>query len=159
MSVAFVKEPNEDQVEALPERDLGTEPNFVTPRGLALLDAEIASGEAALEEARGKGDKIAMAMVGRDLRYWRARRSTAQLVTPQADSELVQFGHAVSIRRPNGREQTFRIVGIDEADPGQGRISYLSPLARQLVGKEEGDTVRAGQDEAEIVSISADEEA
>ncbi|WAJ30344.1 GreA/GreB family elongation factor [Antarcticirhabdus aurantiaca] len=159
MSVAFVKEPNEDQVEALPERDLGTEPNFVTPRGLRLLDREIETNEAALDDARAKGDKIAMAMINRDLRYWRARRSTAQVVAPQADSDLVQFGHAVEIRRPNGRTQTFRIVGIDEADPPQGRISYLSPLARQLVGKEEGDTVRAGPDDAEIVAIRLDEDA
>ncbi len=158
MSVAFVKEPNEDQVEALPERDLGTEPNFVTPRGLRLLDGEIESNEAALEAARAEGDKIAMAMINRDLRYWRARRSTAQVIVPQADSGLVQFGHAVEIRRPNGRMQTFRIVGIDEADPPQGLISYLSPLARQLVGKEEGDTVRAGPDDAEIVAIRLDED-
>lgn len=153
MSVAFVKEPNEDQVEALPERDLGTDPNFVTGRGLSLLDAEIAKGEAAAEEARASGDKIALAMVHRDLRYWRARRSTAQLVEPEADSETVQFGHSVTLRRKDGRVQTYRIVGIDEADPRQGRISYLSPIARQLIGREEGETVRAGPRDAEIVAI------
>jgi transcription elongation GreA/GreB family factor len=153
MSVAFVKEPNEDQVEALPERDLGTDPNFVTASGLAMLDAEIRAGEAALEAARAANDKIAVAMLHRDLRYWRARRSTAQLVTPQPGSDLVQFGHTVSIKRAKGIVQSYRIVGIDEADPGQGSISYLSPLARQLIGKEEGETIRAGADEAEIVAI------
>ncbi|MCE7030711.1 GreA/GreB family elongation factor [Jiella avicenniae] len=153
MSVAFVKEPNEDQVEGLPERDLGTDPNFVTKRGLEMLDAEIAKAEASLEEARTANDKIALAMINRDLRYWRARRSTAQLTVPQAGSEVVQFGDRVEIRRPNGKVQSYRIVGIDEADPEEGLISYLSPLARQLVGKEEGDTVRAGATEAEIVSI------
>ncbi|NDW02975.1 transcription elongation factor GreA [Jiella pacifica] len=153
MSVAFVKEPNEDQVEGLPERDLGTEPNFVTDRGLEMLDAEIAKAEASLETAREANDKIAVAMINRDLRYWRARRSTAQLIVPEADSDVVQFGHSVTIERPNGKVQTYRIVGIDEADPEEGLISYLSPLARQLVGKEAGDTVRAGSTEAEIVSI------
>ncbi len=153
MSVAFVKEPNEDQVEALPERDLGTEPNFVTERGLAKLDAEIEKAEASLEEARAANDKIAMAMINRDLRYWRARRSTAQLTVPRADADVVQFGHRVEIRRPNGQVQSYRIVGIDEADPAEGLISYLSPLARQLVGKEAGETVRAGPGEAEIVAI------
>ncbi|WP_279480437.1 GreA/GreB family elongation factor [Aureimonas sp. SK2] len=154
MSVAFVKEPNEDQVEALPERDLGTDPNFVTPRGLALLDDAIARDSAAVERARAAGDKIAVAMLHRDLRYWRARRSTAEVVEPQADSETVQFGHAVSIRRRNGKVQTYRIVGIDEADPAEGLISYLSPLARQLVGKEEGETVGIAGAEAEIVAFA-----
>lgn len=154
MSVAFVKEPNEDQVEALPERDLGTDPNFVTERGLEKLDEEIAKNEASLEAARAAGDKIAVAMINRDLRYWRARRSTAQLTVPTADTDVVQFGHRVQIRRPNGQVQTYRIVGIDEADPAEGLISYLSPLARQLVGKEEGETVKAGPTVAEIVSIA-----
>ena len=153
MSVAFVKEPNEDQVEALPERDLGTDPNVVTHNGLVLLDAEVAVNETALEKAREAGDKIAMAMINRDLRYWHARRATAEIAVPDADSELVQFGHSVSIERPDGRIQTYQIVGIDEADPQQGRISYLSPLARQLVGKAEGETVQAGPDKAEIVAI------
>lgn len=154
MSVAFVKEPNEDQVEALPERDLGTDPNFVTPRGLERLDAEIEAGMRAVETARAAGDKIAVAMLHRDLRYWRARRSTAQVVEPDADAETVQFGHAVTIRRAGALVQTYRIVGIDEADPNEGLVSYLSPLARQLVGKEEGETVRIGADKAEILSIA-----
>ncbi|WP_294645712.1 GreA/GreB family elongation factor [uncultured Aureimonas sp.] len=153
MSVAFVKEPNEDQVEALPERDLGTDPNFVTPRGLALLDDEIAMNTAAVERARAAGDKIAVAMLHRDLRYWRARRSTAQVVEPDAGSDTVQFGHAVTVRRDKGRVETYRIVGIDEADPARGLVSYLAPLARQLVGKEEGERVRIGPDGAEIVAI------
>lgn len=153
MSVAFVKEPNEDQVEALPERDLGTDPNFVTPRGLSLLDEEIVMNTAAVERARAAGDKIAVAMLYRDLRYWRARRSTAQVVEPDADSDTVQFGHAVTVRRGQRRVETYRIVGIDEADPAQGLVSYLSPLARQLVGKEEGESVRIGPDSAEIVAI------
>lgn len=156
MSVAFVKEPNEDQVEGLPERDLGTDPNFVTERGLAQLDAEIVKGEAALEEARATGDKIAMAHVNRDLRYWRARRSTAQLTIPEDDTEVVQFGRRVEIRRDDGKVLSYRIVGIDEADPTEGLISYLSPIARQMIGKEEGDTFRAGAHEAEITAVSLD---
>ena len=153
MSVAFVKEPNEDQVEGLPERDLGTDPNFVTVRGLALLDEAIEVGQTRLEEAQFAGNKIAVAMIRRDLRYWRARRSTAEVVIPREDSDFVQFGHSVSIRRPNGQIDVFRIVGIDEADPGEGRISYLSPMARQLVGREEGETIRAGAGNAEIIAI------
>jgi transcription elongation GreA/GreB family factor len=153
MSVAFVKEPNEDQVEALPERDLGTDPNFVTARGLALIEEALSTHEAALEVARAAGDKIAMAMLNRDLRYWRARRSTAQVATPDPEGETVQFGHDVALRRAGGPIQRYRIVGIDEADPARGLVSYLSPLARQLIGKEEGDRFKINGAEAEIVGI------
>ncbi len=61
----------------------------------------------------------------------------------------------MSIRRTGGRVQAYRIVGIDEADPAEGLVSYLSPLARQLVGKEEGEAVRIGAESAEIVAIEA----
>ena len=66
----------------------------------------------------------------------------------------MQFGHAVTIVREDGRQQTFRIVGEDEADPAKGSISHVSPLARALLGRHVGDTVRAGKDDAEITSIA-----
>ena len=58
MSVAFVKEPNEDQVEVLPERVLGSDPNLVTERGRALIDAAVAADEARLVEAQGSEDQF-----------------------------------------------------------------------------------------------------
>jgi transcription elongation GreA/GreB family factor len=58
------------------------------------------------------------------------------------------------LARDDGREQTFRIVGEDEADPACGSISHVSPLARAMFGKRVGDVVRAGAREAEILSIS-----
>jgi transcription elongation GreA/GreB family factor len=67
--------------------------------------------------------------------------------------DTAQFSNKVSIVRDDGREQTFRIVGEDEANPAEGSISHVSPLARALLGKRVGDTVRAGRDEAEIVAI------
>ena len=60
----------------------------------------------------------------------------------------------MTIVRDDGRQQTFRIVGEDEADPASGSISYVSPLARALLGKRVGDTLRAGKDEAEIMAIA-----
>jgi transcription elongation GreA/GreB family factor len=59
----------------------------------------------------------------------------------------------VTIVRDDGRQQTFGIVGEDEADPAQGTISHASPLARALFGKAVGDVIRAGKDEAEIIAI------
>ena len=71
-----------------------------------------------------------------------------------ADRDTVQFGTAVTIVRDNGRRQTFRIVGEDEADPANGSISHVSPLARALLGQQIGDTVRAGATDAEIAAIA-----
>jgi transcription elongation GreA/GreB family factor len=59
----------------------------------------------------------------------------------------------VTIVRDDGREQTFRIVGEDEADPRAGSISHVSPLARAVLGKHVGDEVRAGTAEVEITAI------
>lgn len=66
----------------------------------------------------------------------------------------VRFGASVTIAGEDGRRQTFRIVGEDEAAPQDGRISYVSPLARALVGKSVGVVVKAGGRDAEIVEIS-----
>ena len=154
MSVAFVKEPNEDQVEVLPDRDLGTDPNIVTPRGLRLIDGEMETLNARLVAARDAGDKVALATINRDLRYWKARHATAELVHPPSDPETVQFGCKVSIEREDGRAQSFTIVGIDEADPKEGYLSFLSPLARTLMGKAVGEEVKAGASMAEITAIT-----
>jgi transcription elongation GreA/GreB family factor len=60
----------------------------------------------------------------------------------------------MTILRADGREQTFRIVGEDEADPNRGTISYVSPVARALLGKQVGEVVRVGQSDIELVAIA-----
>jgi transcription elongation GreA/GreB family factor len=104
-------------------------------------------------EAQAAGDREALARAGRDLRYWDARRASAHVVATVTGKGAVQFGNSVTIVRDDGREQTFRIVGEDEADPAKGSISHVSPLARALIGKAVGDSVRAGTGDAEIVAI------
>jgi transcription elongation GreA/GreB family factor len=94
-----------------------------------------------------------MAATARDLRYWSARLSTAELVAAPADAAHVHFGSTVTIEREDGRRQTYRIVGEDESDPAKGSISYVSPLARQLAGKAVGDTVKVAGADAEITAI------
>ena len=91
--------------------------------------------------------------MARDLRYFNARRASAELVPPPGDSDVVRFGMRVRFERDDGRVQTFRIVGEDEADPAAGLISYVSPLALALTGRTVGDVVPAGQGEAEILSV------
>jgi transcription elongation GreA/GreB family factor len=152
MSRAFVNE--DSYVDALPDRPLSGHPNLVTEQGLARIEAALDAARRAYGEAQAAGDREALANAGRDLRYWNARRASAQLRQPAPASDVVQFGNAVTIVRDDGREQTFRIVGEDEADPVKGSISYVSPLARALLGKRVGDVVRAGKDDAEITAIA-----
>jgi len=156
MSRAFVKET--DAVPELPDRPVSEYSNFVTARGLALIEAEIERHRAALAGANAMGDKEGIASAARELRYWTARRATADLQAPPADTDTVRFGSRVTIERDAAsgpREQTFTIVGEDEADPSAGTLSYVSPLARALLGREVGDTVKAGRDEAEILRIDS----
>jgi len=151
MSRAFVKE--QDYVEDVPERPISEHPNDVTERGLELINAAVDTARSALASAQASGDRAAAARAGRDLRYWTARQTTARVVPAPASTNEVRFGCRVTIVRDDGREQTFRIVGEDEADPSHGTISHVSPLARALFGKTVGDIVKAGRGEAEIKRI------
>jgi transcription elongation GreA/GreB family factor len=155
MSRAFVKEDDAGGgIEPLPDRQISPHPNIVTPRGLADIDAHLAELQHRHAAAIKAGDRAALAAIARDLRYWSARRASAQMVkAPEAPSE-VAFGTTVTIARDDGRKQTWRIVGEDEADPAHGTLSYVSPVARALIGKRVGDVVRAGNSDAEIVAIS-----
>jgi transcription elongation GreA/GreB family factor len=152
MSRAFVKEA-EDAVEKLPDRPVSPHPNFVTPEGLAAIEAALARLHEEYGAAQASGDGGALAAVARDMRYWTERRNSAQLIAAPENPDHVQFGVTVTIERDDGRRQTFRIVGEDEADPSHGSISYVSPVAHALMGKEVGDVVRAGNSDAEIVEI------
>jgi transcription elongation GreA/GreB family factor len=154
MSRAFVKEP--DGLEAfdeLPERLVSPHPNLVTEEGLAHIEREIARLSRAYAEAQGSGDRAALNAAARDLRYWSVRGATAELVPPPPDKDEVRFGSRVTFERADGRRQSYRIVGEDEADPANGTLSYVSPLARALIGKSTGDTAHQGQGEIEILAI------
>jgi transcription elongation GreA/GreB family factor len=89
----------------------------------------------------------------RDMRYFAARVRTAQLVPAPTSTDTVAFGSTVTFSRNDGRVQTYRIVGEDEADPKAGSISFVSPVAKSLMGKAVGDIVGAGAQELEIISI------
>lgn len=153
MSRAFVKEQDADFAEEMPERLVSAHPNDVTEAGMAQIETALAAASSAYAKAQASGERTALGAAGRDLRYWTARRATARVVQAPADDKEIRFGHAVTIRRDDGREQTFRIVGEDEADPAQGTISHASPLARSMFGKKIGDIVQAGSGEAKIVQI------
>jgi transcription elongation GreA/GreB family factor len=157
MSRAFVKESDAAAIE-LPDRPVSHHPNLVTPAGLAAIEREVAHYAKAQAAALAAADKAAVAAAQRELRYWGARRATAQLVEPPADTSKVQFGATVTLRRQDGRgpgrTQIFRIVGEDEAEPSNGTLSHVSPLARALFGKAVGDSVEIAGDEVEILAVA-----
>ena len=157
MSVAFTREEDLEATAAdLPDRPISPHPNLVTPAGLGAIDAALAQARAAWAAAQAQGsieaDRTAMARATRDLRYWSARRASAQLVETVPDGR-VRFGGAVTIEREDGRTQTWRIVGEDEADPASGSVSHVSPLARALIGKRAGDEAVVAGQTVEITAV------
>ena len=154
MSKAFTKESDDDRGTELPDREISSFPNLVTAEGLAQIDAAIDAHSAAHASALAAADKEAAARSARELRYWTARRASAQVQPPPTGSAEVAFGSAVNIVREDGRRASYRIVGEDEADPAKGRLSWVSPLARTLMGKGVGEEIEAGATQATITAIS-----
>jgi transcription elongation GreA/GreB family factor len=152
MSRAFVKEAENDTVE-LPDRPISPHRNLVTETGLADIKARLSRFEAALGAARDEGDRDAIAAASREIRYWKARLATAEVVKLSADRTRASFGMTISLRRDDGREQSFKIVGEDEADPSRGTVSYVSPLARAVLSHGPGDTVMIAGREALILDV------
>jgi transcription elongation GreA/GreB family factor len=159
MSVAFTREESAEtaaEVE-LPDRLIFPYPNLVTESGLEALANALAESHAVYNTAQQIEDagerRRALAVASRETRYFADRLRTAQIVPPPAEFGAVAFGHKVSFKREDGRRQTFRIVGEEEADPRNGSISYVSPVARALIGKAAGDVVSAGDREIEVLSI------
>ncbi|MFS2110499.1 GreA/GreB family elongation factor [Sphingomonas sp. Sphisp140] len=149
MSVAFRRESDEEHKEPKFELPLPPGPNMVTARGLNLIEAKVAELEAAV--AAG-GEEEALEGLKRELRYWNTRRTTAQ-IAPAPEEGVVGIGSRVRIRMA-GKERVIDLVGHDEADPAADRLSFQAPLAKALLGAEEGEKVDfAGK--AQAIEIAA----
>ena len=142
----------------LPERPISPHPNLVTETGLKALETQLSEARTTFEAANAIEDinekRRQLAGPSRDIRYLVERLRTAQVMADPTSSETVAFGNTVKFSRDDGRVQTYRIVGEDEADPKAGTISYVSPVARLLLGKGVGDLVTLNGQELEIVAIS-----
>jgi transcription elongation GreA/GreB family factor len=106
-----------------------------------------------IARARPRLRRNAVAAASRDMRYFAERLRTAQLMPDPVERDTVAFGSRVTFARDDGRRQTFRIVGEDEADPRAGSISYVSPVARALIGKAVADRVVLADHEIEVLAI------
>ncbi|WP_242140588.1 GreA/GreB family elongation factor [Sphingomonas sp. TREG-RG-20F-R18-01] len=149
MSVAFRRESDDEHLEPKFERPIAPGPNLVTPRGLALIDAQVVRLDAALAQAAAE-DRPALL---REQRYWHTRQTTAEVV-PAPEPGEIAIGSRVTFLL-GGSERTVEIVGGDEAEPAEGRIGFQAPLARALIGAEVGECVEFGgkADAIEIVRV------
>ncbi|AXO89899.1 transcription elongation factor GreAB [Pseudomonas parafulva] len=145
MSRAFV---NEDQAAAQAsqpvERQVSDQPNYVTASGLAQLQQRVADLEALRSRLKADGeraDKQQLADTERDLRYFRARVQSAQVVPPAHSQEKVQIGSRVRFVDEQDEEHAVQLVGEDQADAAHGLINWGSPLGRALLGAKPGDEV------------------
>jgi transcription elongation GreA/GreB family factor len=160
LSVAFTKEESAETASEtlLPDRPISPHPNLVTDAGLKALELALQQAREAFDAAQTIEDvnerRRQAATPLRDVRYLSERVRTAQLVPSPASTDTVAFGSTVTFSREDGRVQKYRIVGEDEADPKAGSISFVSPVARSLMGKRVGDVVESAGHELEITAIT-----
>ena len=181
MNKAFVKESDQDEDEELAASVPGLPPgshNYMTRKGYEKLKAEL--DQLVREErpvlvetirwAASNGDrsengdyiygKKRLREIDRRIRFLLKRLESSTVVAPaeQENTEQVFFGATVTVCDVDGAdEQTYQIVGVDEANASEGRISWIAPLSRALLKAREGDVVRfaspAGMREIEVVEI------
>ena len=154
MSRAFTREDDSDSsIADIGERPVSQHRNLVTPEGLEAIDAEVAALRSELAKAESAGGRERIALMSRDLRYWNARRESAEVSVPDANSDVVRFGMTVTIEDENGKKHSWKLVGEDEADVAHGKISHVSPMAVALFGKKVGETATVNGKGWEIVKL------
>jgi transcription elongation GreA/GreB family factor len=153
MSVAFRRDSDEEHLEPRFELPVPPGPNLVTRRGYALIEARCEQLETLLaaETAEDRRKELL-----RDLRYWRNRLTTAQVVR-KSDATKVGIGTRVTLQTPD-QTRVLTIVGHDESNAGSNRIAFAAPIARALMDAEVGDeVVLPGAGEAIVIHIEVDD--
>ena len=157
MSKAFTRE--SDDAEEIPvirsQLPPGTR-NYVTREGADRLRQRL-NELIARKQASSDAEQRKLESAIRNLQL---TLNTVVVAELPADREKVAFGAAVTVRHANGEEETYRTVGVEEADPENGAISWLSPLARALMSRRAGEKTRfkspAGEEELTIVKVAYD---
>ena len=134
MSVAFRRESDEEHLEPKFELPIPSGPNLVTAAGRDLIEARVTMLES---EIAGTPPEPRLTEAKRELRYWRTRRSTAQLAPPPTPG-VIGFGSHVRFAL-RGQTRSLTLVGDDEASPANGSITFSAPLARAMIGAGTGD--------------------
>jgi transcription elongation factor GreB len=162
MSRAFVKDNDGDAQDALPDLPLSEHPNYVTPHGNTRLRERLAETRASRDALKpGENNTLdqqrELASLERQLRWLNTRVNSAiEMDLAKQPRDRVAFGAIVTVDSDEG-ERRWQIVGEDEADAEHGLVSYVSPLAKALLGARVGDEVRwerpAGDVTIEVVAI------
>lgn len=153
MGRAFVKESDDTVREEIPELQISPHRNLVTPEGLRQIELSVEQLRQYLARARAADDRTAIGRIQRDLRYWVERLRTAEVVTPPTRNGVVRFGSTVVLEKKHEARVQYQIVGEDEADPARGKISYVSPMAKSLLGKAAGDHVTIADGVATVLEV------
>ena len=161
MSKAFTKDDGPAEAPILRRRaplPAGV-PNYVTPRGLQALRAELAALEAGAPVDAAAPDAQAHAARRTELEQ---RIASAVVAPPPADRAEIRFGARVRAATAGGDVRDLQIVGVDEADPGEHAIAFVAPLARALLGRRAGDVVSlrtpGGEEELTVLAVTYDED-
>ena len=148
MSRGFVKEDDQEEIPIVPQRAYLPEgiTNFVTRVGMDQLLAEkqmLVNEKDSLSSASENEKRIALNYINARLHLLNNRIAGAKVVNPNEQPQNeIRFGASVTLKtKGSGNIQTFRIVGVDEADISKGKISFISPLAKTLINKKTGDIV------------------
>lgn len=161
MSRAFVKEQDGPPRDDIPDRPVSEHPNYVTPSGLVRLKRALTEALERKQALQQSGDAIetesGIAAIDRELRWLEARVASARPIDPAGQPrDRVAFGATVTVADEQG-EHRYRIVGEDEAGAERDWVSYVSPLAKALLGRQVGEEVTwrrpAGDTRLEILAI------
>jgi len=161
MSKAFTKESDEsgDEIPSIrPHLPPGTT-NYITREGVEHFQRRLKDliENKLLAESKGSNEPD-LRKLESNIRSLQQTLNFVVIAQPPPDSDKAAFGANIRIRQENGEEQIYRIVGVEEADPESGSISWLSPLARALLSRKVGDKVQfqtpAGMEEFTILAIT-----
>lgn len=148
MSRGFVKEDDQEEVPMVPPRAFlpAGVPNFVTPFGMKQLLEEqhlLLNEKNNVHSTNENEKRIALNVINAKLQLLNARIAEAKVVDPtDGAKDDVCFGATVTFKSDAAKNnQTFQIVGVDEANISEGKVSFLSPIAKVLLNKKIGDTV------------------
>ena len=146
MSRAFVKEPDGDQAETdLPVRLQSEHPNYITLKGLEKQKAylhDLISQCSVLKKSNTLAEKSKIKLLNADITYLKQRvESAIPVKVEEQEGENIRFGATIILVDKNNTQYKFTIVGEDEADAENGLISWVSPLATVLIGKQAGDVI------------------
>ena len=170
MNKAFVKESDDEPLSTLPEMPTDVR-NYITPAGYRHMQIELrhllqslhatplTHSDTRVIDYRKALTEMQVREIERRIHYLQTRLDVAEIVdsSVHADEQQIFFGASVTYQSEQGEQHTVTIVGLDELDPANSKISWLSPVAQALLNATEGDKVKmespAGDEELEVLLV------